>query len=41
MITNDDDSIDVFCDDYWDSAFRIKDIVFGIMLSGALRQLEE
>jgi len=34
MKTNEDKSVDLFSDDYWDSAYRIKDIVFEIMLSG-------
>jgi len=34
MTICDDDSVDVFGDDFGDLAFRIKDIVFGIMLSG-------
>jgi hypothetical protein len=34
MTFNEDGSVDVFGDDYWHSAFRMKDIVFNIMLSG-------
>jgi hypothetical protein len=34
MMFNEDEAVDVFSDDYWQSAYRMKDIVFEIMLSG-------
>jgi len=34
MTTIEDEAVDVLGDDYWDTAYRMKDIVFDIMLRG-------
>jgi len=36
MITNEEETVDVFGDDFKGTAYRMKDIVFDIMLSGVV-----